>query len=277
MQTRADLSGISRLLNRSLKGDAACTEALTLALPEHGFTLLMIAASSDRADLVQRLLAPYALRDRARIIVSRLDCNGSSALVHAASLTRLGVLQALLRAVLVSVEAGGWEFHAVEGATDQVALADLGLTMERACLFPGPTQHLLRAFLADPWRFFGLGRGRGAAAAQAAAVEATEAGGAEGGEAGGAAAPSARAAPAQGALEEGSVEGWNVFAANERLFGVKLGPLSAEESAAYGLKEVNMADFSAEQVAAADAIAKEISASKQGAAGKQGRDGAERE
>ena len=79
-----------------------------------------------------------------------------------------------------------------------------------------------------------------------------------------AAAASASASAAAGvALEEGSVEGWDVFAANEKLFGVKVGELSAAESASYGLRAIKQEDFTAAQLAAADAIAREITSSKQ--------------
>jgi len=279
-----------------------CAEALTLALPGRGYTLLMIAASSDRVDLVTRLLAPHAPQDRARVILGRQDCSGSCALSHAAKLKRLNVLQAFLRAVLVSVEAGGWELHPVEGGTDLVRLSDLCLTMEEASSFPEPTKHFLRDFLANPWQFFGIARGGSAASERVFAEAEAEAQGeveensvpspsSSSSSSSSAAAAAAAAAPAaiasgkgkvgkgpavkkplgmpavkggaeQTSLEDGSVEGWDVFAANEKLFGVKVGELSAEDSASYGLREIRLGDFTAAQVAAADAIAKEIGTAK---------------
>ena len=235
----------------------------------------MIAASGGRADLVKRLLAPYPPQDAARVIVSKVDCTGSNALAHACTLTKLSVVQTLLRAVLISVEAGGWEFKPVEGGSDLVRLADLGLTMERACAFPLPAQHFLRTFLANPWRCFGIRKGgafdsaEGEAEAapppqpqpqqqpqqQPRSLQPRPAA---------AAPPAAGTAASATALEEGSVEGWDVFAANEKLFGVKVGAMSKEDAESYGLREIRPEEFSPAQLAAAAAIEAEITASKRG-------------
>jgi PAB1-binding protein PBP1 len=74
--------------------------------------------------------------------------------------------------------------------------------------------------------------------------------------------------PQKGLLEEGDAKGWDVFEANKRLFGVDIpSELTKEEKIMYGLRDINSSDFSKEQLAAADALAKEMRDGADGAVG----------
>jgi hypothetical protein len=85
------------------------------------------------------------------------------------------------------------------------------------------------------------------------------------GEVAGSSIAAAAAAATQGALEGGGEDAsnWDVFEANKRLFGVDIPTeLSAKEKESYGIREIKATDFTAEQLKAADDIAKQINEGK---------------
>jgi len=145
-----DFQQLLHLLNRALLGDAIALEALWCSMPVANVSLLMVAAGSDRSDLVKRLLGLLPVKEVQSKIVKDKDMTGSNAIAHACALGRSSSLDALLRRLHVSKPAYTPFAPTPGGPLESASLSDLGLTLDQARSFPPLLQAQLRFFVADP-------------------------------------------------------------------------------------------------------------------------------
>ena len=145
-----DFQQLLHLLNRALLGDAIALEALWCSMPVANVSLLMVAAGSDRSDLVKRLLGLLPVKEVQSKIVKDKDMTGSNAIAHACTLGRSSSLDALLRRLHVSKPAYTPFAPTPGGPLESASLSDLGLSLEQARSFPPLLQAQLRFFVADP-------------------------------------------------------------------------------------------------------------------------------
>jgi len=145
-----DFQQLLHLLNRALLGDTVALDALWLSMPVANVTLLMVAASSDRSDLVKRLLGLLPVKEVHSKIVKEKDVTGSNAIAHACTLGRSASLDALLRRLHASKPVYTPFAPTSGGPLEAASLNDLGLSLQQAQSYSPLLQAQLRFFVADP-------------------------------------------------------------------------------------------------------------------------------